>query len=79
MYTNGFISTITGALQPITIAVASYFLFKEKINKKGINAMIIAILGLVFIGIFTLLSSKEGGSFIGFVIFSNCTFSTSPD
>lgn len=68
MYTNGFISTITGALQPITIAIASYFLFKEKINKKGINAMIIAILGLVFIGIFTLLSSKEGGSFIGFVI-----------
>lgn len=68
MYTNGFISTITGALQPITIAVASYFLFREKINKKGINAMIIAVAGLIFIGIFTLLNSTKSSSFTGFII-----------
>jgi len=68
MYTNGFISTITGAIQPIVIALASYFLFKEVINNKSILAMIVAIIGIIFIGIFTFLNSNEDNSFIGFLL-----------
>ncbi len=68
VYTNGFISTITGALQPIVIAAASFFLFKEKINKNGIFSMGIALIGLFIIGLFTFFSAKGSSSFLGFVI-----------
>ncbi|EDS71844.1 DMT family transporter [Anaerofustis stercorihominis] len=68
MYTNGFIATITSAVQPIVIAIASYFLFKETINNKSILGMIAAIIGILFIGIFTYLNSKGNNSFIGFII-----------
>ena len=66
-YTNAFISTITGAIQPIIVAILSYILYKEIIKRSSMLGMAVAILGIIYIGILSFFHSNEATSFIGFV------------
>ncbi len=66
IYTNAFISTITGAIQPIIISIISYFVFREKLSKRNLIGMTIAILGIFYIG-YAAMDSVSNSSFTGFV------------
>jgi len=50
VFTSVASSTIILALQPLVAMIFGYFLFKEKTNKSSLICMLIAISGVVFIG-----------------------------